>query len=63
MHMKPGTTRSDSKTRAKVKDNIARWISFLALAALLAMATLPVSAGHHDVAAANTAHWSETWHG
>jgi len=57
--MKPGT----NKTNAKSKDRIARWISFLALAALLAMATLPISADHRDLAAANTTHWSSTWHG
>lgn len=50
-------------TRSKTKDRIARWISFLALAALLAMATLPVTSDHRDVAAENTTHWSETWHG
>jgi len=61
--MKPGTTRIDSRTRARIKDNIARWISFLALAALLAMATLPVSPDHRDFAATNTTHWSEPWHG
>ncbi|HET6160433.1 MAG TPA: hypothetical protein VFE34_18960 [Dongiaceae bacterium] len=55
--MKPGTTR------LKHKDHIARWICFLALAALLAMATLPGTADHRDIASANTAHWSSTWHG
>jgi hypothetical protein len=57
--MKPATTRPNSK----IKDRIARWISFLALAALLAMATLPIRADHRDVAASNTTHWSETWRG
>ena len=56
--MKPGTTRP----HAKINDRIARWISFLALAALLAMATLPGTPAHHDIAA-NTPHWSSTWHG
>jgi len=50
-------------TRARIRDAIARWISFLALAALLAMATLPVTHNHRDVAAENTAHWSGPWHG
>jgi hypothetical protein len=57
--MKPSITRP----KAKIKDIIARWISFLALAALLAMATLPGSSSQRDVAANNTTHWSKTWHG
>ena len=57
--MKPGATRRTGK----IKDAIARWISFLALAALLAMATLPRAADHRDVAASNSIHWSGTWHG
>jgi hypothetical protein len=57
--MKPGIFKPNAKT----KDRIARWISFLALAALLAMATLPLTPGQRDVAAENTMHWSETWHG
>ena len=60
--MRIGTTRPNSKTTSRIKDNVARWISFLALAALLAMATLPIGPGHGDVAA-NTTHWSKTWHG
>ena len=55
--MKLGT-----KPRSPINDRIARWVSFLALAALLAMATLPGASMHHDVAA-NDMHWSETWHG
>jgi hypothetical protein len=50
-------------TGPKAKDAIARWISFLALVALLAMATLPITPGQRDVAAGNTTHWSQTWHG
>jgi hypothetical protein len=46
----------------KTKGRIARWISFIALAALLAMATLPGETLHHDVAA-NSMHWSDSWHG
>ncbi|MEZ5829771.1 MAG: hypothetical protein R3D05_01160 [Dongiaceae bacterium] len=57
--MKFGTTRP----RSKVNDRITRWIGFLALAALLAMATLPVSTRHPHIAAGNTAHWSDSWHG
>jgi len=56
MHMRPGTT--------KTYDRIARWIGFLALAALLAMATLPASSNSRDVAtSSNTVHWGATWHG
>jgi len=61
--MKPGFIRPRSKGKSTLKDNIARWISFLALAALLAIATLPGHSGNRDVAAANTTHWSEAWHG
>jgi hypothetical protein len=57
--MKPGTF----KLNAKTKDRVARWISFVALVALLAMATLPVTSGSRDVAAENITHWSKTWHG
>lgn len=57
--MKPGSFQLSAKTR----DRIARWISLLALAALLAMATLPASPSHRDVAADTSTHWSETWHG
>jgi hypothetical protein len=56
--MKLGTRRS----RYRTNDRIARWVSFLALAALLAMATLPGTPMHRDVAATST-HWSSTWHG
>jgi hypothetical protein len=51
------------KSRTKTKDRIARWISFVALVALLAMATLPLGSGHHSVAVQNSTHWSDTWHG
>jgi hypothetical protein len=61
--MKSGTTWSTRKTQADLCDRIARWVSFLALAALLAMATLPGTSPHRDVAAAATSHWSGTWHG
>jgi hypothetical protein len=57
--MKPGSFQLSAKTR----NRIARWISFLALAALLAMATLPAGPSHRDVAADYNTHWSETWHG
>ena len=60
--MKPGTFKSNAKTKASAKDRIARWISFAALVALLVMATLPLTSGARHVAA-NTTHWSETWHG
>jgi hypothetical protein len=51
------------KTKAKTKDRIARWISFAALVALLAMATLPLNSGPRAVAVQNSTHWSDTWHG
>jgi hypothetical protein len=56
---KPQSKAKDRKTR----DRIARWISFAALVALLAMATLPLTSAPRDVAIQNTAHWSNTWHG
>jgi hypothetical protein len=61
--MKSGIIRPNDRSRSKLKDAIARWVSFLALAALLAMATLPITPGQRDVAAENTVHWSKTWHG
>jgi hypothetical protein len=61
--MKPGTTRTNAKTRAKSHDRIARSVSFLALAALLAMATLSDTSAHRDIAASGTTHWSGPWHG
>lgn len=61
--MKPGILISHPKRKGRTKDVIARWISFLALVALLAMATLPITSGHRDVAANSSAHWSKTWHG
>jgi len=51
------------KTKAKTKDRIARWISFAALVALLAMATLPLTSAPRDVAVQNITHWSGSWHG
>jgi len=51
------------KPKAKTKDRIVRWISFAALVALLAMATLPLSSGPRAVAVQNSTHWSDTWHG
>jgi hypothetical protein len=57
--MKPGIFKPNAKTR----DRIARWISFLALVALLAMATLPITSGQPDVAANHATHGSKTWHG
>lgn len=60
--MKPGFITPSLRTKAKIKDNVARWISFLALAALLGIATLPGTSGNRDVAA-NTTHWSQPWHG
>jgi hypothetical protein len=51
------------KTKAKTKDRIARWISFVALVALLAMATLPLTSGQRSLAVQNSVHWSDTWHG
>jgi hypothetical protein len=63
MHMKPPAARPDKKPNAEIKDRIVRWVGFAALAALLAMATLPVSTAHRDLADANTFHWSSTWRG
>ncbi len=51
------------RTRPTGNDRIARWIGFLALAALLAMATLPLSSDRGDATASDTLHWSVTWHG
>ena len=51
------------KPKAKTKDRIARWISFAALVALLAMATLPLTSSPRTVAAQNSTHWSASWHG
>lgn len=50
-------------TKAKTRDRIARWISFAALAALFAMATLPLTSGPGAVAVQNSMHWSGSWHG
>jgi len=63
--MKPAILKPQSKTRtkAKTKGRIARWISFAALVALLAMATLPVTSGPRTVAVQNSMHWSGSWHG
>jgi hypothetical protein len=51
----------------KTRDRIARWIGFLALVALLAMATLPVTPDQRDVAAhrdtGNVTPQSAPWHG
>jgi cell division septal protein FtsQ len=54
--------QSNAKHR-KIKDRIARWISFVALVALLAMATLPLTSGLRTVAVQNSTHWSDAWHG
>lgn len=51
------------RPKTKPKDRIARWISFAALVALLAMATLPLTSGPRDIAVRNSTHWSDTWHG
>jgi hypothetical protein len=51
------------KPKAKIKDRIVRWISFAALVALLAMATLPLKSGQPAVAVQDSTHWSDTWHG
>ena len=59
--MKPSILKP--RTKAKIKDRIARWISFVALVALLAMATLPLTSGPRDVAFQNSTHWSDSWHG
>ena len=62
--MKPAIFKPHSKVRTrKAKGIIARWTSFVALVALLAMATLPLGSGHHSVAVQNSTHWSDTWHG
>ena len=61
--MKPGIFKPNAKTKARSRHTIARWIGFAALVALLAIATLPFSSGQRDMAAKNTTHWSETWHG
>jgi hypothetical protein len=61
--MKPAIFRPQSKTRTKTKDRIARWVSFAALVALLAMATLPLTSAPRAVAVQNTTHWSDSWHG
>jgi hypothetical protein len=60
--MKPGL-KPNAQIKAKTKDRIARWVSFLALVALLAMATLPIKSRQHEIASDNTRHGSETWHG
>ena len=57
--MRPITNRPHGKTN----DRIARWIGFLALAALLAMATLPIGSAHRDATASNTTHWGSSWQG
>ena len=59
--MKPAILKP--RTKAKTKDRIARWISFAALVALLAMATLPLTSGPRTVAVQNSTHWSDSWHG
>ena len=62
--MKPAIFKPQSNTKPrKAKDRIARWISFVALVALLAMATLPLGSGHRSVAVQDSTHWSDTWHG
>ena len=69
--MKPGIFKPNAQINAKInaqintraKDRIARWVSFLALVALLAMATLPLKPAQRDIASDNTMHWSGTWHG
>ena len=47
--MKPAIFKPQSKAK-QTKDRIARWISFAALVALLAMATLPLTSGPRAVA-------------
>ena len=59
--MKPSILKP--RTKAKIKDRIARWISFVALVALLAMATLPLTSAPRTVAFQNSTHWSGSWHG
>ena len=61
--MKPAIRKPGIKAKTKPRGTIARWISFAALVALLAMATLPISSGPRDVAVQNTTHWSGPWHG
>ena len=62
--MKPATFKPQSNVKArKTKDRIARWISFIALVALLAMATLPLTSAPRAVAVQNSTHWSDSWHG
>jgi hypothetical protein len=61
--MKPANFKSQSKTRIKAKDRIARWVSFAALVALLVMATLPLTSAPRAVAVQNSTHWSHSWHG
>jgi hypothetical protein len=62
--MKPAIFKPHNKIKArKAKDRIARWISFAALVALLAMATLPLTSGPRTVAVQNSTHWSDSWHG
>ena len=51
------------RPKARTRDTVARWISFAALVALLAMATLPLTAAPRDVAVQDSAHGSSTWHG
>jgi hypothetical protein len=65
--MKPAIFKPQSKikpqSKTRTKDRIARWVSFAALVALLAMATLPLTSGPRTVAVQNTTHWSGSWHG
>lgn len=61
--MKPGFLKPDAKAKTTPRDKIVRWISFAALVALLAMATLPLTSGQRDVASEDTLHRSGTWHG
>ena len=62
--MKPAIFRPQSNAKArKAKDRIARWVSFAALVALLAMATLPLTSAPRAVAVENSTHWSDSWHG
>ena len=62
--MKSALLKPQSNVKArKIKDRIARWVSFVALVALLAMATLPLTSGPRTVAVQNTTHWSDSWHG
>lgn len=46
-------------------DNLAKWVGLLALAGLLAIATLPPKSGHHadDVDATAIASGAASWHG